>query len=428
MDIQNVIDYLKAYDGPPIKLMEVCGTHTSSIFKNGIRSLISPKITLISGPGCPVCVTPTAYIDQCIRYAMQENHVLLTFGDMMKVPGTEGSLSDMKGKGAKVELMYSPFEAVEKAERHPDITWVVAAVGFETTAPSYALMMQQAVEKGIRNIRLVTALKTVIPALRWICENQMDIDGFICPGHVSVIIGSKPYEALAREYKKPFVIAGFEAEHILAVIYDLVRQIEKKEASWLLGFCNNASPAFLMTYFVAEQLHHPEKTPETLLLLYGIPALICLLPLFFKQIRHPVQPFSPADTDCTKKASNHALSFALFDACISDAIAVMLKLGGYITLFAVLSNAIANIPHLSSGCAALLCAAFEITNGIPAVMAAFPYPQSYVILLPFLTFGGVCSLMQTGSVIKDTPLSWRSYFLCKLLLAVPVLFAGLLIA
>ena len=230
MDIQNVIDYLKAYDGPPIKLMEVCGTHTSSIFKNGIRSLISPKITLISGPGCPVCVTPTAYIDQCIRYAMKENHVLLTFGDMMKVPGTEGSLSDMKGKGAKVELMYSPFEAVEKAERHPDITWVVAAVGFETTAPSYALMMQQAVEKGIRNIRLVTALKTVIPALRWICENQMDIDGFICPGHVSVIIGSKPYEALAREYKKPFVIAGFEAEHILAVIYDLVRQIEKKEA------------------------------------------------------------------------------------------------------------------------------------------------------------------------------------------------------
>lgn len=214
------------------------------------------------------------------------------------------------------------------------------------------------------------------------------------------------------------------------ILADLLKtgQIEKKEASWLLGFCNNASPAFLMTYFVAEQLHHPEKTPETLLLLYGIPALICLLPLFFKQIRHPVQPFSPADTDCTKKASNHALSFALFDACISDAIAVMLKLGGYITLFAVLSNAIANIPHLSSGCAALLCAAFEITNGIPAVMAAFPYPQSYVILLPFLTFGGVCSLMQTGSVIKDTPLSWRSYFLCKLLLAVPVLFAGLLIA
>ncbi len=230
MEIGTVIDYLKAYDGPELKLMEVCGTHTASIFKNGIRSLISPKIKLISGPGCPVCVTPTAYIDRCIQYAMKKNHVLLTFGDMMKVPGTEGSLSDRKGKGAKVQLMYSPFEAVEKAKANPDVTYVVAAVGFETTAPAYALMLQQAESLGIGNIRLLTALKTMIPALRWICENQRDIDGFICPGHVSVIIGSKPYEALARQYGKPFVVAGFEAEHILAVIYDLVRQIEKKEA------------------------------------------------------------------------------------------------------------------------------------------------------------------------------------------------------
>lgn len=230
MDVQNVIDYLKAYDGPPIKLMEVCGTHTASIFKSGIRSLISRKIKLISGPGCPVCVTPTAFIDKCAEYAEKDNHVLLTFGDMMKVPGSEGSLSDRKGKGAKVELMYSPFEAVEKAQADPDTTWVVAAVGFETTAPAYALMMQQAKAKGIKNIRLVTALKTVIPALEWICENQRDIDGFICPGHVSTIIGSKPYEALAEKYNKPFVVAGFEAEHILAVIYEIVRQLEKKEA------------------------------------------------------------------------------------------------------------------------------------------------------------------------------------------------------
>lgn len=229
MDIQTVIQYLKDYDGPEIKLMEVCGTHTASIFKSGIRSLISPKIKLISGPGCPVCVTPTAYIDKCIEYATLDNHVLLTFGDMMKVPGTNGSLSDMKGKGAKVELMYSPFEAIEKAMEHPEITYVVAAVGFETTAPAYALMMQQAVAKNVKNIRLVTALKTVIPALTWICENQKDIDGFICPGHVSTIIGSVPYEELAEKYKKPFVVAGFEAEHILAVIYDIVRQLEQGE-------------------------------------------------------------------------------------------------------------------------------------------------------------------------------------------------------
>ena len=227
MEVKEIIRYLQEYDGPEIKLMEVCGTHTASIFKSGIRSLISPKIKLISGPGCPVCVTPTAYIDKCIEYALKDNHVLLTFGDMMKVPGTNGSLSDMKGKGAKVELMYSPFEAVEKAQANPDITYVVAAVGFETTAPAYALMMQQAVVKNVKNVRLVTALKTVIPALTWICENQQDIDGFICPGHVSTIIGSVPYDALAEKYKKPFVVAGFEAEHILAVIYDIVRQLEK---------------------------------------------------------------------------------------------------------------------------------------------------------------------------------------------------------
>lgn len=230
MEIREVIDYLKAYDGPQIKLMEVCGTHTASIFKNGIRSLISPKIRLISGPGCPVCVTPTAYIDKCVEYAMKPGHVLLTFGDMMKVPGTEGNLSDMKGKGAKTQLMYSPFEALEKAKANPDITYVVAAVGFETTAPAYALMLEQAKAEGIENIRLVTALKTIIPALTWICENQRDMDGFICPGHVSVIIGSEPYRALAQKYGKPFVVAGFEAEHILAVIYNILRQIEQKQA------------------------------------------------------------------------------------------------------------------------------------------------------------------------------------------------------
>lgn len=229
MDIRKIIDYLKSYDGPQIKLMEVCGTHTASIFKNGIRDLISPKIKLISGPGCPVCVTPAAYIDKCIEYACMPDHELLTFGDMMKVPGSRGSLSDMKGEGENVRLMYSPFEALERAEKDPDTVFTVAAVGFETTVPSYGLLLKQAEEKGIKNIKLVTALKTIIPALEWICENESDIDGFICPGHVSVIIGSTVYERLAEKYNKPFVVAGFEAEHILAVIYDIVWQLEHGE-------------------------------------------------------------------------------------------------------------------------------------------------------------------------------------------------------
>ena len=230
MDIKQIIDYLQSYDGRSVKLMEVCGTHTAAIFKSGIRSLISDKIRLISGPGCPVCVTPTAYIDKCIEYASKENHVLLTFGDMMKVPGSRGSLSEARGNGTvNINIMYSPFEALEKAAENPHITYVVAAVGFETTAPAYAMMVKAAKEKGIGNIKLVTALKTALPALEWICENQEDVDGFICPGHVSVITGSNVYIPLAEKYKKPFVVAGFEAEHILAAIYRIMKQLESGE-------------------------------------------------------------------------------------------------------------------------------------------------------------------------------------------------------
>ncbi len=147
MEIAEVIKYLKEYDGKTVRLMEVCGTHTASIFKSGIRSLISPKIQLISGPGCPVCVTPTSYIDLCISYAMKDNHVVATFGDMMKVPGENGSLSHAKGDGAHVEIMYSPFEIINKAEANPHITYVIAAVGFETTAPIYALAPGEGAEK-----------------------------------------------------------------------------------------------------------------------------------------------------------------------------------------------------------------------------------------------------------------------------------------
>ena len=226
MNIDQIISELKEYNGPERKIMEVCGTHTASIFKSGVRSLLSSGIKLISGPGCPVCVTPAAYIDRCISYAMLENHILVTFGDMMKVPGTVGSLSQAKGNGAKVELMYSPMEIVDRAEKNPGTTYVIAGVGFETTVPAYALTIEEAVSRGVTNLRLLTALKTVMPALQWICENETEIDGFLCPGHVSVIIGSAAYEDLAEQYQKPFVVAGFEPEHILAGVYDIMRQLQ----------------------------------------------------------------------------------------------------------------------------------------------------------------------------------------------------------
>lgn len=224
-DIHEVIAFLQAYDGRPLRIMEVCGTHTASIFKNGIRSLISPKIRLISGPGCPVCVTPAGYIDRCIDIALRPGHVLATFGDMMKVPGTRSSLTQARAQGAQVHMMYSPESLLDQARMQPDTTFVVAAVGFETTAPAYSLLLQSAFAQSVENIRLITALRTITPALDWLCADEQGIDGFIAPGHVAAVIGCSAFEPVAERYGKPFAVAGFEAEHILTALYDLVRQI-----------------------------------------------------------------------------------------------------------------------------------------------------------------------------------------------------------
>jgi hydrogenase expression/formation protein HypD len=163
MDFKQIIQYLKAYEGEEIKLMEVCGTHTNSIFTHGIRSFLSPKIKLLSGPGCPVCVTPKSYIDEACRISTLPNHVLYTYGDMLKVPGAK-SLEGVKALGGKVEILYSPLDIIEKAKETED-TLVLTAVGFETTAPLYALLLEKIKEEKIGNIRLLTSLKAIIPAL-----------------------------------------------------------------------------------------------------------------------------------------------------------------------------------------------------------------------------------------------------------------------
>lgn len=223
----QVKDELKNYDGDNIKIMEVCGTHTASIFKNGIRSLLSPKIQLISGPGCPVCVTGAAYIDRLVAYSLQEKHCVLTFGDMMKVKGSRMSLTEAKAAGGRVRILYSPLSALQIASEDQDTQYIFAAVGFETTTPIYALMLEEIIQNKIKNLKLLTSLKTIIPALYYICENEKNIDAFLCPGHVSVITGSKIYEDLADRYHKPCVISGFEGEHILAAVDEIVSQLIK---------------------------------------------------------------------------------------------------------------------------------------------------------------------------------------------------------
>jgi len=195
--------------------MEVCGTHTAAIFKNGIRSFLSPKIKLVSGPGCPVCVTIPSYIDHCIEICQRPDQELLCFGDLLKVPGTEKTLSDAKGR---IRMIWSPFDAIDLAEKDPDTVFVVAAIGFETTIPAFALLIEEAKARGLHNIKLFTSLKSAIKAIGWICAVGEDIDAFLCPGHVSVITGSDAYIPLAEKYKKPFIVAGFEGEHLLKAI------------------------------------------------------------------------------------------------------------------------------------------------------------------------------------------------------------------
>lgn len=229
--LQMVADELKAYDGEKVKIMEVCGTHTSSIFKNGIRSLISPKIELISGPGCPVCVTSSAYIDKLVECSLRENCCVLTFGDMMKVKGSKLSLREAGALGAKVRILYSPLDSIKISMENKSSQFVFAAVGFETTTPIYAVLIEEIIKNKIDNLKILTSLKTILPAMKYICENEKKINAFLCPGHVSVITGCEVYREMAEKYHKPFVVAGFEGGHILAAIYEIIRQIQSGQYS-----------------------------------------------------------------------------------------------------------------------------------------------------------------------------------------------------
>ena len=228
-EMSFVIQKLQSYQGRKIKIMEVCGTHTSSIFKNGIRDLISPQIELISGPGCPVCVTKASYIDELIQYAHAPNTVVLTFGDMMKVKGTRENLTQTVASGGKVEILYSPLMVIERAVTNPETEFIFAAVGFETTLPIYGLLLEEITKRELQNLKLLTATKKMMPALEYICQTATNIDGFLCPGHVSVITGSDCFEKLCKTNQKPFVVAGFEGEHILVAIYEILQQIEQDQ-------------------------------------------------------------------------------------------------------------------------------------------------------------------------------------------------------
>ncbi|MFH1476057.1 MAG: hydrogenase formation protein HypD [Verrucomicrobiota bacterium] len=246
------IHHLAAQIGRSVRLMEVCGTHTMTAFRSGLRSLLPQNVALLSGPGCPVCVTPDDFVDQAVALARRPafapgastfakatvdksaggpDVTIATFGDLLRVPGTESSLERERARGADIRVVYSALDALALAKKMPDRKIVFLGVGFETTAPTVAWTIRQAQRDGIGNFLVLSAHRTMPPAMAALLRGgEVAIDGFMCPGHVSAIIGTRPYEFISRDYGLPCVVAGFEADDMLAAISMLLKQVAEGPA------------------------------------------------------------------------------------------------------------------------------------------------------------------------------------------------------
>jgi hydrogenase expression/formation protein HypD len=239
--VRDAIARDAARAGRPLTLMEVCGTHTMAIYRHGLPSLLPEAVRLISGPGCPVCVTSQGQIDQIIALARQPGVTIGTFGDMIRVPGSESSLEHERARGADVRVLYAPTDALSLAAEQPSREVILIGIGFETTAPTVAATVAEARRHNVRNLSLVSACKRIPPALdALLASGDLTIDGLICPGHVSVIIGSDAYKPLVERYRLACVVAGFEPDEVLDAIAALVRQaaegrieVENRYATWV---------------------------------------------------------------------------------------------------------------------------------------------------------------------------------------------------
>ncbi len=228
---RKILDNIRVISRKRIRLMEVCGTHTMAIFRSGIRALLPETITILSGPGCPVCVTSQHEIDTFIEVAGMKDVIVATFGDLMRVPGTHSSLQKERAEGKDIRMVYSAFDALDIAESNPQKEVVFLGIGFETTAPTIAASIVGGEKRKLDNFSVLCAHKLVPPALAALmAADGVKIDGFICPGHVSVIIGSMAYLPVVEKYNVPCVVSGFEPADILQSIYVLVKQIKAGDA------------------------------------------------------------------------------------------------------------------------------------------------------------------------------------------------------
>ena len=223
----KLVEWLNKQAGlPPVRFMEVCGTHTVSICRHGIRELMPDAITLTSGPGCPVCVTATADIDAFILAAELDGTIITTFGDLLRVPGSRSSLQDARAEGADIRTVYSSLDALQIARENPDRQVIFLGIGFETTTPTVAAAIITAEQEGLRNFTVIASNKVMPPALdALLADPEIQIDGLICPGHVSIIIGADAYEPFVQKYGIPCVIAGFEPVDILTAVVMLAEQV-----------------------------------------------------------------------------------------------------------------------------------------------------------------------------------------------------------
>jgi len=225
--VASLSDLIRRTSKREIRIMEVCGGHTHAIHRFGLPDLLPPTIKLISGPGCPVCVTPASYIDGIIAACVEGGATIVTFGDLIRVPGSELSLESARARGGNIRIIYSPLDAVEIASK-TDKKTILLALGFETTAPAIAVAVKEAAQKGLDNFHIASALKLMPPAMTALAEMEdCRIDGFICPGHVSAIIGWEPYQPLVDRFGLACAVSGFEPLDIMESILSIVRQLEE---------------------------------------------------------------------------------------------------------------------------------------------------------------------------------------------------------
>lgn len=242
--IKKIVHNIHQLADKPIGVMEVCGTHTMAIAQFGIKDLLPQSIKLVSGPGCPVCVTSTETIDAIIEISKITNTILTSFGDMIKVPGSKTTLEKARGDGADIRIIYSPLELLNLAKTNPDKNIVFAGVGFETTSPTVAAVLSRAKKESVQNLFVFPAFKVIPPALRLIAgHKRLHVDGFLLPGHVSTIIGSHPYEFLSKEYGLSGVISGFEPVDILHSICLLLKQIHQNQPRIEIQYRRTISPS-----------------------------------------------------------------------------------------------------------------------------------------------------------------------------------------